>query len=392
MTIKIRNTQQSLDHLTAIALVEKPHTEKESFLAEHMLNLGFEMLNDDGIVFGCTLGQVVKLLEERLPAESPEHVLWEECCERAQGMWRLGSKEGKWLAFTEEDVVKIGDALRSMDHKQQYVSAGYQYKFPHATGGFVWRDTSDMYNSHRHLESREVFAKVKPPGRVYSKIEQPAEGIRFGGTYGKLADDYSNTAYKRFDFSDKLRVLEHDLYADGDADIPEQITDSNGQVVLNLCKVCGKGESELIDTPMCPGPKVCEEQPDGTINIVDPADKGNEVIRDSHVQAIPEPPVGLFHTAWGMAKERPDYDKKAFGYVQSLMDEARHATAEPGQGIQITSSNVAVDRGYLWNYDMGACPDAKVQLLGAGGIPQYGYKSQGVGFWKAWAPLPSNPK
>lgn len=37
----------------------------------------------------------------------------------------------------------------------------------------------------------------------------------------------------------------HLLYKDGDADIPEAILDRNGQVALDMCKVCGKAESEL---------------------------------------------------------------------------------------------------------------------------------------------------
>ena len=38
---------------------------------------------------------------------------------------------------------------------------------------------------------------------------------------------------------------DHDLYKNGDADIPSSIQDRNGEVVLSLCKRCGKGEIEL---------------------------------------------------------------------------------------------------------------------------------------------------
>lgn len=38
---------------------------------------------------------------------------------------------------------------------------------------------------------------------------------------------------------------EHDLYKTGDADAPSVIKDSNGEVVLGLCRRCGKGECEL---------------------------------------------------------------------------------------------------------------------------------------------------
>lgn len=39
----------------------------------------------------------------------------------------------------------------------------------------------------------------------------------------------------------------HALYTDADKDRPDVICDSNGQVTLDLCKRCGKGESELFD-------------------------------------------------------------------------------------------------------------------------------------------------
>ncbi len=39
--------------------------------------------------------------------------------------------------------------------------------------------------------------------------------------------------------------MKHKLYKTGDTDIPEGIKDRNGEVVLDMCKVCGKAESEL---------------------------------------------------------------------------------------------------------------------------------------------------
>ena len=46
-------------------------------------------------------------------------------------------------------------------------------------------------------------------------------------------------------------TYEHDLYTDEDADRPEVICDRNGQVVLGLCKKCGRAECEL-DQPCTP--------------------------------------------------------------------------------------------------------------------------------------------
>jgi hypothetical protein len=39
----------------------------------------------------------------------------------------------------------------------------------------------------------------------------------------------------------------HDLYKTGDADAPDVIKDRNGEVVLGLCRKCGRGEIELAD-------------------------------------------------------------------------------------------------------------------------------------------------
>ena len=46
----------------------------------------------------------------------------------------------------------------------------------------------------------------------------------------------------------------HDLYTDADKDRPDVICDSNGQVVLGLCKRCGKGEAELTNEDGTPSP------------------------------------------------------------------------------------------------------------------------------------------
>jgi hypothetical protein len=48
--------------------------------------------------------------------------------------------------------------------------------------------------------------------------------------------------------AEKRNWESHDLYTDADKDRPDVICDSNGQVVLGLCKRCGRGEAEL-ETP-----------------------------------------------------------------------------------------------------------------------------------------------
>lgn len=42
----------------------------------------------------------------------------------------------------------------------------------------------------------------------------------------------------------------HRLFETGDFDAPEAIKDRNGEVVLALCRVCGKAEADL-DGPNC---------------------------------------------------------------------------------------------------------------------------------------------
>lgn len=39
--------------------------------------------------------------------------------------------------------------------------------------------------------------------------------------------------------------MKHKLYKTGDQGIPDGIKDRNGEVVLDMCKVCSKAESEL---------------------------------------------------------------------------------------------------------------------------------------------------
>jgi hypothetical protein len=38
----------------------------------------------------------------------------------------------------------------------------------------------------------------------------------------------------------------HNIYETGDHDAPEAIKDRNGEVVLGLCRRCGRGEADLV--------------------------------------------------------------------------------------------------------------------------------------------------
>ena len=46
--------------------------------------------------------------------------------------------------------------------------------------------------------------------------------------------------------ADGVEVGQHDLYKTGDRGAPSQILDRNGAVVLDMCRLCGKVESELF--------------------------------------------------------------------------------------------------------------------------------------------------
>ena len=55
------------------------------------------------------------------------------------------------------------------------------------------------------------------------------------------------TVLKFIEQSQLPPAARHDLYTTGDENAPDSIKDRNGEVVLGLCKVCGKAESELSE-------------------------------------------------------------------------------------------------------------------------------------------------
>lgn len=55
-------------------------------------------------------------------------------------------------------------------------------------------------------------------------------------------------------------------------------------------------------------------------------------------------------------------------------------------------ATVAVAQDYFWG-PIDSCPlGVKVQLLGKGGVAQYGQYSRKDTFWTDWAPLPKTRK
>jgi hypothetical protein len=56
--------------------------------------------------------------------------------------------------------------------------------------------------------------------------------------------------------------------------------------------------------------------------------------------------------------------------------------------VTITAQNASVDASYYWR-EISDCPvNSKVQLLGAGGLPQYGQWDEKNGLYIAWVPMP----
>lgn len=82
------------------------------------------------------------------------------------------------------------------------------------------------------------FCRECPPGTVISSPEWWAAKIEF-----RL----------RTEWGKEQGLTRHEFYKDGDKDVPEQIKDRNGQVVLTLCKLCNQAEGEL-ESDYCPQP------------------------------------------------------------------------------------------------------------------------------------------
>ena len=66
--------------------------------------------------------------------------------------------------------------------------------------------------------------------------------------------------------------------------------------------------------------------------------------------------------------------------------------SSPDTGMKLNSNKtVAVSTEVYWIEDMTSCPrGVKVQLLGAGGVAQYGTYDGKNPFWKKWQSVPRN--
>ena len=73
-------------------------------------------------------------------------------------------------------------------------------------------------------------------------ILRVSHGLRMNKPLAKIIDRVTNTQQDR-----RGSRVAHDLFATGDADAPSVIRDRNGEVVLDLCRRCGKCESQLLE-------------------------------------------------------------------------------------------------------------------------------------------------
>lgn len=97
---------------------------------------------------------------------------------------------------------------------------------------------------------------IGPNGNLWAK---PLDNFlqkmtRVDPTYNKQAVLYAQATGATVIADGEVIARPHELWKDGDLFVPEHLKDRNGQVALRECKVCGAGESELFEHPVCPGP------------------------------------------------------------------------------------------------------------------------------------------
>ena len=112
------------------------------------------------------------------------------------------------------------------------------------TDNRMWQASSRFAKSsgfHVEIEADALDAVMKALG-AWARVDAPQE--RTVAKSPVLGMGYGD---------DKPR--EHDLWVTADKDRPGPICDSNGEVVLGQCKVCGMAEIELELEPVCPGPR-----------------------------------------------------------------------------------------------------------------------------------------
>lgn len=69
-----------------------------------------------------------------------------------------------------------------------------------------------------------------------------SHGLSMNKPLAKIVDRVTNTQQDW-----RGSRVAHELFRTGDEDAPSVIRDRNAEVVLDLCRYCGKGESQLLE-------------------------------------------------------------------------------------------------------------------------------------------------
>lgn len=64
-----------------------------------------------------------------------------------------------WSLMIDSIEKHLAGSAAETTRESEFVSIGWQYKFPSSWGGDVWLDSSSQYNGHNYTESREIFAR-----------------------------------------------------------------------------------------------------------------------------------------------------------------------------------------------------------------------------------------
>lgn len=147
-------------------------------------------------------------------------------------LYALGALDEFGLLY-ELDEVLLGIHQPRINHTDEWVCSVDELR------KFEQHAKERAYHALQVLTHENDYA-------VFNHLRPGEEQCRFckaKGSCPALRDQV--VAIVSQDFDDLTAAPAHDLYTDADKDRPEQICDSNGQVVLALCKRCGKGECEL---------------------------------------------------------------------------------------------------------------------------------------------------
>lgn len=115
-------------------------------------------------------------------------------------------------------------------------------KFPHSMEVSIIDNEEAYERGFTFYSGALTIHRVKEALRKIQGASLVKETARDSVYYTPIKMSYNHT--HEYEFV-SLIPTPHILYTDADENIPEAITDTNGQVVLSLCKVCGKAEIEL---------------------------------------------------------------------------------------------------------------------------------------------------